>query len=37
MRRPRRVLTAGFERRFAGRVETGRDGVSYPAMATDLS
>jgi phospholipase C len=29
--------SAGFERRFAGRLETGRDGVSDPAMATELT
>lgn len=28
---------SGFERRFAGRVETGRPGVSDPAMATQLA
>jgi phospholipase C len=27
---------SGFERRFAGRLETGKDGVSDPAMATAL-
>jgi phospholipase C len=29
--------SAAFERRFAGRLETGRDGVVDPAMATELS
>ena len=27
-----RILTDGFVRRFAGRVETGRDGISDPAV-----
>jgi phospholipase C len=26
----------GYERRFAGRVETGKNGVSDPAMATEI-
>jgi hypothetical protein len=30
------LAASGFVRRFAGRVETGRDGISDPAMATDL-
>jgi hypothetical protein len=29
--------TSGFERRFAGRMETGRPSVTDPAMATELS
>jgi phospholipase C len=31
------VQSSGFERRFAGRMETGYDGVSDPAMALDLA
>jgi phospholipase C len=31
------VQAAGFERRFAGRVETGEDGISDPAMAQNLA
>ncbi|GAA4341187.1 phospholipase C, phosphocholine-specific [Pigmentiphaga soli] len=31
------VTGANFERRFAGRVETGKDGVSDPAMAATLA
>ncbi len=27
---------SGYQRRFAGRLETGKDGVSDPAMATEL-
>jgi len=27
---------SGFERRFAGRLETGQHGVTDPAMATGL-
>ena len=30
------VQAAGFERRFAGRVETGEDSISDPAMAQNL-
>jgi phospholipase C len=30
------VLTSNFERRFAGRVETGKDSISDPAMAIGL-
>ena len=31
------VISDNFERRFAGRVETGKDGVSDPAMALHLT
>jgi phospholipase C len=31
------VAAAGFERRFAGRMETGLDGLSDPAMAAGIS
>jgi phospholipase C len=29
--------SSGFERRFAGRMETGRPSVTDPAMATELN
>jgi phospholipase C len=31
------VQSAGFESRFAGRVETGRNSFSDPAMGQDLA
>ncbi|MDR6292391.1 MULTISPECIES: phospholipase domain-containing protein [Inquilinus] len=31
------IAADGFERRFAGRLETGRPGVSDPAMALHLA
>jgi phospholipase C len=31
------VLSANFERRFSGRVESGKDSISDPAMAIGLS
>jgi len=30
-------MASTFERRFAGRMETGHDGTSDPAMALSLS